>query len=145
MADHGLVTKVYHFCYGLQLHRQAQARTPAGGARFSHAMQDLGVEQVFSRSPQAKGRAGRMPGTFQDQLVSELRLVGTTTIDQASAVLQDFLPRFNQQFRVPAQQAQSAYRSLDSSISLERTTYLLSGRAHARLVAKVVMPVPPSG
>ena len=70
--------------------------------------------------PQAKGRVERMACTFQDRLVNELRLASATTIDQANAVLQAFLPRFNQQFRVPAQQAKVAYRSLDSPISLDR-------------------------
>ena len=46
-----------------------------------------------------------MAGTFQDRLVSELRLAGARTIQQANAVLRDFLPRFNAQFHVPAQQA----------------------------------------
>ena len=61
-----------------------------------------------------------MACTFLDRLVSELRLASATTIGQANAVLQDFLPRFNKQFRVPAQQTQIAYRSPDSSIFLER-------------------------
>ena len=93
---------------------------PVGPTHFTRAMQALGIEQIFARSPQAKGRIERMAGTFQDRLVSELRLARSTTIDQANAVLRDFLPRFNRQFRVPAQQAQSAYLSLDSSILLER-------------------------
>ena len=58
-------------------------------------MGELGIEQIFARSPQAKGRVERMNGTFQDRLVSELRLAGAATIDQANTVLQDFLPRFN--------------------------------------------------
>ena len=73
-----------------------------------------------------------MAGTFQDRLVSELRLAGAVTIDQANAVLQEFLPQFNRQFRVPAQQAQSAYRSLDSSIFLERVICF----KHTRQVAR---------
>ena len=68
-------------------------------------MGELSIEQIFARSPQAKGRVERMNGTFQDRLVSELRLAGAATIDQANAVLRDFLPRFNNQFRVPAQQS----------------------------------------
>ncbi len=105
---------------------------PVEATHFSRAMQELGIEQVFARSPQAKGRVERMAGTFQDRLVSELRLAGVATIDQANAVLRDFLPRFNQQFRVPAQQAQIAYRSLDSSIFLERVLCF----RHTRQVAR---------
>ena len=33
-----------------------------------------------------------MAGTFQDRLVTELRLAGATTIDDANRVLADFLP-----------------------------------------------------
>ena len=93
---------------------------PVGPTQFSRAMGELGIEQVFARSPQAKGRVERMAGTFQDRLVSELRLARARTIQQANAVLRGFLPRFNNQFRVPAQQPQIAYRSLDPSICLER-------------------------
>ena len=73
-----------------------------------------------------------MAGTFQDRLVSELRLAGATTIDQANAMLQEFLPRFNQQFRVPAQQPQVAYRPLDPSLVLERILCF----KHTRQVAR---------
>ena len=83
-------------------------------------MGELGSEQIFARSPQAKGRVERMNGTFQDRLVSELRLAGASTLKQANAVLRDFLPRFNNQFCVAAQQSQVAYRSLASSLHLER-------------------------
>ena len=93
---------------------------PVGPTHFTRAMQELGIEQIFARSPQAKGRVERMAGTFQDRLVSELRLAGARTIDEASEVLQEFLPRFNNQFPVPAQQPQVAYRALDASLSLER-------------------------
>ncbi len=107
-------------------------RQPVGPTHFTRAMQELGIEQVFARSPQAKGRVERMAGTFQDRLVSELRLAGARTIDEASKVLRDFLPRFNRQFRVPTQRAQVAYRSLDSSIYLERVLCF----KHTRQVAR---------
>jgi len=112
--------------------RPRHIQQPVEATHFSRAVQELGIEQVFARSPQAKGRVERMAGTFQDRLVSELRLAGATTIDQANALLQEFLPRFNRQFRVPAQQAQAAYRSLDSSIFLERVLCF----KHTRQVAR---------
>ena len=105
---------------------------PVEATQFTRAMQELGIQQVFARSPQAKGRVERMAGTFQDRLVSELRLVGATTIDQANAVLREFLPQFNKQFRVPAQQPKVAYRPLDSSIFLERVLCF----KHTRQVAR---------
>ena len=91
-----------------------------GPTQFTRAMGELGIEQIFARSPKAKGRVERMAGTFQDRPVSELRLADAATIDQANAVLRDFLPRFNNRFGVPAQQSQPACRSLYPSLHLER-------------------------
>ena len=70
----------------------------AAGAptQFSRAMDELGVQLIFAQSPQAKGRVERAAGTFQDRLVTELRLAGATTIDDANRVLEGFLPRFNE-------------------------------------------------
>ena len=41
----------------------------------------------------------------------ELRLADARTIDQATAVLQDFLPRFNARFAVQPEHPEAAYRS----------------------------------
>ena len=86
---------------------------PVEATHFSRAVVELGIRQIFARSPQAKGRVERMAGTFQDRLVTELRLAGTGTIDQANTVLRDFLPRYNAQFAVPAEVAEPAYRAWD--------------------------------
>ena len=88
----------------------------AAPTQFSRAMDELGVQLIFARSPQAKGRVERTAGTLQDRLVTELRLAGAVTIDDANRALADFLPRFNQRFRVPAQRSETAYRVLDADV-----------------------------
>ena len=99
--------------------------TPAGrraqrpATQFARAMQELGITQVFARSPQAKGRAERLAGTFQDRLVTELHHAAVRTIIEAQAVLEGFLPRFNGRFRVQAAQPESAYRPLDPALDLD--------------------------
>jgi hypothetical protein len=75
-------------------------------------MNELGVEQVFAWSPQAKGRVERAAGTFQDRLVSELRLAGADTLDGANRFLDAYLPRYNERFCVDAVEDGSAYRPL---------------------------------
>ena len=100
--------------------------------QFTRAMDELGIQLLFARSPQGKGRVERMAGTFQDRLISELRLAGATTIPEASAVLADFLPRFNDRFRVPAQQTGTAYRPLDPGICLDRILCYKHWRTVAR-------------
>ena len=73
-----------------------------------------------------------MASTFQDRLVTELRLAGTSTIDQANAVLQEFLPRFNAQFAVAAEQQETAYRPVPAEPPLAETVCI----KHTRKVAR---------
>jgi transposase len=73
------------------------------------ALDELGVTLVLAGSPQAKGRIERLWGTFQDRLVSELRLAKAKTLEQAQAVLDRYLGEHNRKFSKPAQ-AQPAWR-----------------------------------
>jgi len=65
-------------------------------------VEELGIQLILARSPQAKGRVERLWGTFQDRLTSELRLAGASTAEQANQLLARFLPRHNRRFSVPA-------------------------------------------
>jgi transposase len=87
--------------------------------QFGRAMQEIGVTQVFAHSPEAKGRVERANGTFQDRLVSELRLAGASTKGEANNLLEVFLPRFNKCFAVPAAMPEPAYRPVDHQIDIE--------------------------
>ena len=58
--------------------------TPGSGGvgtptQFSRAMDELGIQLIFALSSQVKGRVERTAGTFQDRLVTELRLAGVST------------------------------------------------------------------
>ena len=108
------------------------SETAAAPTQFSRAMDELGVQLIFARSPQAKGRVERTAGTLQDRLVTELRLAGAVTIDDANRALADFLHRFNQRFRVPPQRSETAYRVLDAQMCLDTTFCLKYRRRIAR-------------
>ena len=73
-------------------------------------MEELGIVSIPSLSPQARGRIERLWGTFQDRLVSELRIAGASNKKEANKVLWDFLPRHNQRFAIPAADPGSAYQ-----------------------------------
>ena len=96
-----------------------QLRGRRDHTQFSRALEELDIGLILAHTPQAKGRIERVWGTFQDRLVSELRLAGATTIDQANNVLWDFLPRFNRQFGVPAAEPGSAYRQPPDGLCLD--------------------------
>ncbi len=100
--------------------------------QFARVMRELGIQQIFALSPRAKGRVERMLETFQDQLVTELRLAQASSIDEASLVLNEFLPRFNARFAVAAEQPETAYRPVPAELSLTETVCLRDSRKVAR-------------
>ena len=111
--------------------------TPGSGlagapTQFSRAMDELGIRMIFALSPQAKGRVERTAETFQDRLVTELRLAGAATIAEADSVLQGFLPRFNTRFAVPPQCPEAAYRPLALDVCLDRILCFKHRRKVAR-------------
>ena len=109
-----------------------QKPVPVETIQFARVMRELGIKQIFALSPQAKGRVERMVETFRDRLVTELRLAGTSTIEQARLVLQEFLPRFNARFTVAAEQPETVYRPVPQELSLTETVCLKDTRKVAR-------------
>ena len=95
-------------------------------------MDELGIQMIFALSPQAKGRVERTAETFQDRLVTELRLAGAATIAEADRVLPSFLPRCNTRFGVPPQCPEAAYRPLASDLCLDRILCFKHRRKVAR-------------
>tara|TARA_B100000315_G_scaffold249519_1_gene280855 strand:+ start:164 stop:922 length:759 start_codon:yes stop_codon:yes gene_type:complete len=98
---------------------QEQLRGRRDPTQFGRALQELGIELIVAYTPQAKGRVERLFGTLQDRLVSEMRLAGATTMDQANRVLWGLLPDFNQRFGVCAEQSGSAYREPSADLSVD--------------------------
>jgi len=87
--------------------------------QFGRAMLELGIQAILALSPQAKGRIERLWRTFQSRLISELRLAGISTIEEANEFLKIFLPRFNSRFGVVPTEEGLAYRQPDTSLCLE--------------------------
>jgi hypothetical protein len=123
----GLPLALYHDRHGIFQPNPKRAWSAAeelAGQReptqFGRLLAELGVTAIAAQSPQAKGRVERLFGTLQDRLVSELRLAELTALPAANAFLQEFLPRFNRRFQVPAAEAGRAYRPLPADLDLER-------------------------
>ena len=109
-----------------------QKPVPVETTQFARVMRELGIQQIFALSPQAKGRVERMLETFQDRLVTELRLAKASTIDQAKEVLQEFLPKINARFALAAEQPETAYRPVSTELSLTETICIKDTRKVAR-------------
>ena len=114
----GIPLALYSDRHAVFKHNARQPETAAEATQFTRSLQELGIRQIFARSPQAKGRVERAAGTFQDRLVTELRLADARTIDQATAVLRDFLPRYNARFAVQPEHPEPAFRPADPDLCL---------------------------
>jgi hypothetical protein len=88
--------------------------------QVGRALEALDIKAIYALSAQAKGRIERLWRTLQDRLVSELRLAGACTAEEANAVLKRFIPDHNRRFAIAAAVAQPAWRQLGKSIDLER-------------------------
>jgi transposase len=117
VAAHGIPVALYHDRHGIferspldkeSIEEQLEGKRSL--TQFGRLMQELEITSISAMSPQAKGRIERLWGTFQDRLVSELRLAGVNTLNEANSLLERFLPAHNQRFAVSPVQAGSAYR-----------------------------------
>lgn len=99
---------------------QERQRGKQEPTQVGRALATLGIEPIPALSPQAKGRIERLWRTLQDRLVSELRLAGARTMEEANAVLKHFIVDYNRRFAVAAAVAQPAWRQVGESVDLKR-------------------------
>ena len=124
------VCRIYGLPAGFYLDRASQFTTTRHGGihvaqsdqkptQFERAMGELGIGLTFAYSPQARGRGERITGTFQDRLVSELRLRGINNAQDATVYLnQTFIPKYCRRFGVVPEDKTSAWRSLPSKTEI---------------------------
>jgi transposase len=86
--------------------------------QFGRAMKELGINLIAARSPQAKGRIERLWETLQSRLVIEFRLHKITNIHEANLFLCNYIPKFNKQFALKAEQSELAYAPLAKDLEL---------------------------
>jgi len=117
VAEHGIPEALYHDGHGIFERSKKEPETleeqlegKRNPTQFGRIMEELGIISITALSPQAKGRIERLWGTFQDRLVSELRIAGASNADEANKVFWNFLPRYNRRFAVPPTEPGLAYR-----------------------------------
>jgi hypothetical protein len=97
-------------------------------SQFERAMSELGVEVIHAHSPAAKGRIERLFGTFQDRLIKEMRLARVASLGQANRFLEQYLPGYNQRFRVEPAQATDLHRRVPRQLDLNSVLCLKTPR-----------------
>ena len=133
--EHGVAQSIYTDCHSVfwtdrepTIDEQMINRKPT--TEVGRGLEELGVTLILAHSPQAKGRIERLWNTFQDRLVSELRLAKAKTMQQAQAVLERYLPVHNRKFSMPAT-AEPAWRRV-SSLEIERALCFKQQRTVAK-------------
>jgi len=133
--QHGLPQSIYTDCHSVfwtdrepTLEEQLINKKPT--TEVGRGLEELGVTLILAHSPQAKGKIERLWNTFQDRLVSELRLAKAKTVEQATVVLNRYLPVHNRKFARLAQ-AQPAWRKL-SAVKIERALCFKQQRTVAK-------------
>ncbi|HMI50235.1 MAG TPA: ISNCY family transposase [Candidatus Saccharimonadales bacterium] len=133
--EHGVSQSIYTDCHSVfwtdrepTIDEQMINRKPT--TEVGRGLEELGVTLILAHSPQAKGRIERLWNTFQDRLVSELRLAKAKTMEQATVVLDRYLPVHNRKFSMPAT-AESAWRKV-SSLQIERALCFKQQRTVAK-------------
>lgn len=97
---------------------EEQLKNKIPRTQVGRALDELGITLIPAYSSQAKGRIERTWGTFQDRLVSELRLTGVKTKKEANMVIRQFLPQYNRRFVKPPKVATPAWRAIPKNIDL---------------------------
>lgn len=133
--EHGLPHSLYTDCHSVfwtdrepTLAEQLLNKKPT--TEVGRGLEELGVTLILAHSPQAKGRIERLWNTFQDRLVSELRLAKAKTLEQAQAVLERYIPEHNRRFAKPAK-TEPAWRKV-SSLEIERALCFKQQRTVAK-------------
>ena len=122
-ADEGLIQR-HGIPIALYTDRHSVFKNVPGSGRagaptqFSRAMDELGI-QWSSPCHRRLRVEWSAPLERSTRLVTELRLAGATTIEEANAVLKEFLDRFNARFGVAARHPETAYRPLGPGACLD--------------------------
>lgn len=87
--------------------------------QFGRSMHELGIDLIFAKTPQAKGRIERLWATLQSRLPVEFAKRGIKTLSEANRFLEtEYRELFNQKFSVTPE-AGSIFVPLSNGIDLD--------------------------
>ena len=99
--------------------------------QFGRAMNQLGIQMIAARSPQAKGRIERLWQTLQSRLTVELKCQGIKTTREANSFLREYIPRFNTRFAVETEE-KSAFRPVPDELCIDHILCVIQKRTYDR-------------
>lgn len=89
--------------------------------QVGRALAELGIKQIPSYSPQARGRSERLNETLQGRIPQELRLRKIKTLKEANKYLKtEYLKEHNKRFNVKPEEQGTAFVKLPKDTGLDR-------------------------
>jgi len=89
--------------------------------QVGRALQELGIQQIPSYSPQARGRSERLNETLQGRIPQELRLRGIKTKEETNKYFKtEYIKEHNKRFSIKAEQQGSAFTAVPKTIDLDK-------------------------
>lgn len=126
VQSHGIPLAVYsdqHSIFVVSNHQAETLDEQLAGRRdpthVGRVLEDLDIELIVARSPQAKGRVERLWDTLQDRLVNDMRLANVCTLAEANSMLATYLPAHNAKFARPAKETTRSYRPIPAKLNLD--------------------------
>lgn len=87
--------------------------------QYHRILDELGIELRAASTSQAKGRVERLWETLQGRLVTEFRIHGITTPEQANKFFPEYIKRFNKKFSVKPLSDKSLFVEVPSYLNLD--------------------------
>jgi transposase len=87
--------------------------------QLGRAMEELGIQIIAARSPQAKGRIERLWGTLQSRLPVEFAIHNICDIDAANNFLSSYIFAANSEFAVEPEDRDTAFLPLKENKNLD--------------------------
>jgi transposase len=134
LQTHGKPAILYvdrHSVY--KINRQAtiaeELKTQQPLTQYGRAMEELQINLIFARSPQAKGRVERLFETLQDRLVKELRLEGISNQEDGTKYFREiYIPKHNAKFAIAPKDNKNLHKALLPTDDLARIFTLQESR-----------------
>ncbi len=102
----------------LTIEEELEGKTKAK-TQFHQILDELNINLVAANTSQAKGRIERLWNTLQDRLVTEFRVKGIHSIEEANQYLPQFMENYAKKFGVKAEKEETKFIELPKYVDLE--------------------------
>lgn len=101
-----------------------KSKSKLNSTRFRALLNRLGIDIITTSNPRAKGRIERIWRTLQSRLLNELYLRKITTIEEANAFIEEYLPVLNKAFASNINPSRNSFREVPTNYNYNQNLAL---------------------